>query len=298
MTERISCPLCEAKENEKYHSRHGIDLLLCSGCGFIFSHPVPGPKELEKIYGKDYFISEAADQMAYSDYFAEEKAIRRSSRKKLKWISRFAEKGKLLDVGCAAGFFADTARGLGWKAEGSDISKFCCDYAGTKLGLTAHCGNLKDLKLKSGSYDLVTMWDVLEHFPDPLEQMSEVSRLLKPGGWTAIMTPNLKSLIARVSGKKWILLQSPHIHLSYFTPGTIQLLLEKTGFETIRIFKFWRGGKYVPIGYAAERLVIYSPLFKPLRWFIRFIRLDKLTLWLDIGDNMVIYARKKDNNKN
>jgi predicted SAM-dependent methyltransferase len=137
------------------------------------------------------------------------------------------------------------------------------------------------------------MWDVLEHLKDPISEIKTIHGLLKPGGIFTVMTPNIKSLIARVTSTRWILYQSPHIHLLYFSEKTIRLLLEGNGFEILKIKKFWHGGKYVPIRYALERLEIYSKIFKPLRWFCRVTRLERLTPFLDIGDNMVIYARKK-----
>jgi len=292
MTDTINCPLCGGKEHRVFYNNLGIDILSCRSCSFMFSHPMPDDRDLKKIYDEDYFICDHADQMSYDNYFEEEAAIRKSSVKRLKRMSKYTVKGRLFDVGCAVGYFMDTAKNLGWEVEGSDISSFCIKHATEELGLKAYEGTLPELRLKSNSYDVVTMWDIIEHLKDPVKEMKEVNRILKKDGLVVIMTPNVDSMIAKVSGKRWILYQSPHIHLLYFSPVTIKHLLEKTGFEVIKTVRFWHGGKYVPLSYALKRLVIYSPIFKPIRAFFRFFKLDKIAPWLDIGDNMVTYAKK------
>jgi 2-polyprenyl-3-methyl-5-hydroxy-6-metoxy-1,4-benzoquinol methylase len=289
------CILCGSDKLSIFYNTKNTDLLICSDCEFIFSDPMPDSKTLNELYGKSYFICDSEEQMKYQDYHKEEKGIRKSSEKRLGWISKYINPpGKLLDIGCAAGYFMDTAVNHGWEVYGTDISEYCINFAkGNFKEIRPFYGPLKKHKFDDNFFDIITMWDVLEHLPDPLDEMKEVNRILKPGGILVIMTPNIKSMIAKVTGKKWILYQSPHIHLTYFSPDSSRLLIDKTGFEILKIKKFWHGGKHVEIRYALERMVIYSRIFKPLQWFFKISRLEKITPWLDIGDNMVIYARKK-----
>ena len=85
-------------------------------------------------------------------------------------------------------------------------------------------------------YDLVTLWDVIEHLDDPMKMLRDAHAILNPGGIIAIMTPNAGGLIARVMGDKWVMYQRGAVeHLCYFTPATMRFAFEKVSFLPLKI---------------------------------------------------------------
>ena len=129
----------------------------------------------------------------------------RLARERPFFAALFRERGvrRVLDVGCATGFSLIAAGQRGWEAEGIECSEFCVQYARSR-GLTVHHGSLRDYPGKEGSLDAITMWDYLEHSPDPLGDLRASRSLLKPGGITLLSIPNVDSWSYRLLGKKWI----------------------------------------------------------------------------------------------
>src|SRR5262249_48215590 len=122
---------------------------------------------------------------------------------------------KLLDVGCALGFMLDEATQAGWDAQGVESSQFAGQYARERTGCNGFAGTLQDAKFPDGSFDVLTLMDVIEHVPEPAQLLGEVFRVLRPGGVIYIVTPNFNSLFVRLYGLGaygiW-----PDQHIMYF----------------------------------------------------------------------------------
>src|SRR5690349_22293158 len=112
---------------------------------------------------------------------------------------RHQRSGRLLDVGCSAGFFLKVARDRGFDVHGLEIPADTAALARERYDVDVQVGTLDDAHFEPGSFDVVTMWDVIEHVRDPVGAMSTVARLLKPGGIAALMTPNVEGLFPRLS---------------------------------------------------------------------------------------------------
>lgn len=147
---------------------------------------------------------------------------------------------ELLDIGSAKGVFMDVARKSGWQVTGVEPSVSDSDYARNTFGVSVFTGTLEEANFPPVSFNLVTMWDVVEHLRNPAETLREVYRVLRPGGLLLVYTPNHNSLIMvlarwlyRVSLHKFPLerLLYPVVHLSFFTPKTLTGLLSKSGFN-------------------------------------------------------------------
>jgi SAM-dependent methyltransferase len=157
---------------------------------------------------------------------------------------RFLEKksGRLLDVGCGLGFFVRKAmEHPQWSVWGYEISPKAVDYGRNKLGLAnIYEGKVEENNFQKNSFDIITMWDVIEHLPDPAPVLSACFESLKQGGILFIHTPNVNVQLPKAIIKKFIFGYDPHIHfleakdhINIYSPKTIKVLLDKYGFSNI-----------------------------------------------------------------
>jgi 2-polyprenyl-3-methyl-5-hydroxy-6-metoxy-1,4-benzoquinol methylase len=147
-------------------------------------------------------------------------------------LESVAARGRLLDIGCATGDFLVAARQAGWQTQGVELSAYAVEVA-RRHGLDVRVGTLTEAHLPPASFDAVTMLDVIEHLSDPLSELKEVHRVLRPGGIVCLETPNWQSIYRRLLRRRWAALQ-PRVHLVYFERRTATDLLERAGFGPIR----------------------------------------------------------------
>jgi len=143
-------------------------------------------------------------------------------------------RGHVLDVGCFQGHLLWSAREMGWKVTGTEISEAAASHARQEWNLDVRVGRLEELHLPTNGFDAVTLVDVIEHVPDPRRTLTEVHRVLRPGGVLYVWTPNFDSLTRRVARKRWGAVIFPW-HLYYFTPRTLVQMLTATGFSTAEL---------------------------------------------------------------
>jgi SAM-dependent methyltransferase len=244
--EHVPCVLCGADDYDVVHSARkdrgnngdhvakfrasGDELLIdqlvrCRHCAFQYVNP--------RLRG-DLILSgytEGEDPAHVSQLKARERTFAAS----LEEIERAAGgKGRLLDIGTAAGAFVAAARNGGWQAEGCEPNRWLAQWGARHYGIQIREGCLFDQNYEEGSFDVVTLWDVIEHTPDPRAVLERCRALLKPRGILVVNYPDIGSWIARILGRHWLFLTS--VHLYYFDRRTIRLMLEKTGYrvETVR----------------------------------------------------------------
>jgi 2-polyprenyl-3-methyl-5-hydroxy-6-metoxy-1,4-benzoquinol methylase len=160
--------------------------------------------------------------------------------------------GRLLDIGTGGGSFPFMASKRGWKVEGCEPNRWLCEWAQNNYGLPIRPGTVFDQNYPAASYDVVTLWDVLEHTPDPKTEVRETYRLLKEDGLLVINYPDIGSWIARAMGRSWVFLLD--VHLYYFTRTTMRTLLEDAGFEIVRIRPHYQR---LALGYVLQRATPY-----------------------------------------
>jgi SAM-dependent methyltransferase len=199
--------------------------------------------------------------------------------------------GEILDVGCGTGRYLEWMREKGWKANGIDMSEAAVEKARQK-GLDARAGDLLDgSPWAKGSFDVVTMWDVIEHLSAPAPTLRVIHGLLRPGGRLLVATPNIDSVPARLLGTYWMPLEMPR-HLTCFSPSTIKGLLEKTGFR-VECIRFRRRGT----GIADSVPYLPEGRLKSLCGILRAKRVRKLAgtvlALAHQSDEMVVFARKE-----
>jgi SAM-dependent methyltransferase len=141
--------------------------------------------------------------------------------------------GKVLDVGCADGLFLSVMRDTGWSCVGVEPDPGAATFARTQLKLDVGIGDIFTETTKQ-SFDLITLWDVLEHTPSPTQVLKHAAQLLKPYGWLALSLPNWNSLERQLFQERWIALDAPR-HLYHFSTVTIGQMLTMCGFTSNRI---------------------------------------------------------------
>lgn len=196
---------------------------------------------------------------------------------------------RVLDVGAAGGSFLAVARERGYEPLGCEPSTWMCAFARDHYGLELHPGTIFDMPVPPGSIDLLTLWDVLEHTPDPQAVLRRAHELLTPDGVLVLSVPDYGSLAARGLGGRWPFLLT--VHLYYFDPPTLTELLGRTGFRPL---KFRAHLQTLEMGYVAQRAAPYlGPLAGLLTGTVKLLRMDRLPFHYWVGQTMVVAQKKK-----
>ena len=147
-------------------------------------------------------------------------------------IMALAPRGRVLDVGCGRGIMLALLKRAGWEVVGTQVSKNAAAYARDTLGIEVIEGDLHAAQFPSGSFNVVTLYQVLEHLPNPSAYLNEIHRLLKPGGWFILDVPNAGGFEARHFGCAWLGWDPPR-HLYHFTPEVLTAAAERRGFRVV-----------------------------------------------------------------
>jgi SAM-dependent methyltransferase len=288
----VGCGLCGSAEQRLRFADGPFRVVTCARCDLTYVTPrLTDASLLALVYDAGYWRSNAAKERGYTDYCADETLYTRTYQRRLAVVRRhFARPGRVLDVGCAAGFFLSVVRDAGWEITGLEPSAAIRAVAERRLGVeNVRGGLLGGVDLEAGSYDLVTLWDVIEHVPDTIAALTEIRRLLKPDGRLLIETQNVKSLAARLLGRRWQHYKHAE-HIYHFHPATLALALERAGFEVLEN-RAALGGKYVSPRFVAERAGRVHPLLSfvlaPLKAFPR------AALYVNLLDEMIVVARPR-----
>ena len=209
----------------------------CVACGFRQVRPRLTVAEIKTLYPSDYFDS--ASPVGYTDYAREFQRRLREGYFLARWLGRLQPQGRLLDVGCALGFLLAGLKRSGWRVEGVDASAFAAYYARTRFDVAVTCATLEETAFPDGAFDVIIQKDLLEHVADPRQHLDETHRLLRPGGWLRLVTPNgeanLRPLVAAAGapgGRPPVLDQG---HLSFFSRGHLVRLFDECGFRCRRM---------------------------------------------------------------
>lgn len=198
-------------------------IVRCESCGLTMSNPQDDAATLAEVY------------RAHADpaYDRELDSRRRAARDYLAIVRRYgAATGRLLDIGCGTGAFVCLASERGWTAQGIDASEWMIEHARLRCPAgTFRAGDPLAANFDPGRLDAVTLWNVLEHVPAPAAVLRRARSWLAPGGRLFLRVPNGASLVARLAGRRWVLLVREH--LWYFSPDTMERLLRAEGFEVV-----------------------------------------------------------------
>jgi 2-polyprenyl-3-methyl-5-hydroxy-6-metoxy-1,4-benzoquinol methylase len=196
------------------------------------------PAVLPRLYSSDYFDS--AVDVGYRDYARQARRRRREAWFLDRWLRRHPPRGPVLEVGCALGFLLAALRDKGHEVAGIDVSRFAAGYATKRLGLDVRAATLDEAAFAEGTFACVVQKDLLEHVVDPQRHLRETCRILRPGGWLWVVTPNGEANLrpleaaARRAPARDVLPLVDQSHLSFFAPEHLRRLFDACGFEVVR----------------------------------------------------------------
>lgn len=287
-----NCQLCNSTRISSLENERLSHLVQCADCGLVHVREFPYPHDLQLIYGEDYYRSAASHVVGYEDYEADEANVLNTARRRLRHISGYKPTpGDLLDIGCALGFFMDAAAQQGWRTVGIELSEYAAQSARVRVGSEVHWGELSAASLDANSFDVITLWDVVEHMSDPLGELRECRRVIRPDGLLALTTPDIGSLMAKLTGARWMGFKLADEHLYYFSRETAARLLGLAGFEVIQSFPV---GKCISLEFFIKRLSLYLPsVAKLLMPLVRGTRLGHRSVYVNAGDIVCIVARPR-----
>ncbi|WP_328332436.1 class I SAM-dependent methyltransferase [Kribbella sp. NBC_00382] len=195
--------------------------------------PTPTPETLRALYEEEsYFGGEGS---GYSQYESQEAEYLATFREDVRRIAEFTPTGRILEVGCGYGYFLKAALDAGYDAYGVDLSPSAVKFAEERYPGRVYCGFVEEVpELQGEKYDVIFASHLIEHITDPAAFLHTASGLLNPGGLVVMVTPNIGSLLSRVSGSRWVSFKIPE-HVSYYDHKTITELLHRTNFQVTAI---------------------------------------------------------------
>ncbi len=229
MTE-VDCPLCGSNDSQVVIEENGYQGRKCTSCGLIYVSPRPSLDKIHDLYGHDE-ASVTAESHITSAF-----PKRLYARHHLKLIQRYLKNGKLLEVGAGAGYFLDEARKRGFNCHGIEFNPILAKYIRDHLLIDCEQKTLRESSYMADTFDLVYHCDVASHFYNPLDEFSLMSRIIRQGGYMIFETGNIGDIEANYF-RYFDKFQYPD-HLFFFGENNIEYLLEKTGFELIRLYRY------------------------------------------------------------
>jgi 2-polyprenyl-3-methyl-5-hydroxy-6-metoxy-1,4-benzoquinol methylase len=230
----VDCAFCREKEHIRLHVIRGLNIVQCPRCGLIYTNPrmiweyaaTPGNFDAElDIYRGVYW------------------PVRRQSAARFwKDLEKYRQTGKLLDVGCSYGFFLEEAQRQSWRVMGVEPAPDQGAWARQHLGLQV-VEDLEGRELEPHSFDVLTLWDVIEHIEEPHNFLQRCHKLLRPGGLLLLKTPNAEGLLKKnpwwlrpylALYRQLVYPANPAQHLYHFTPQVTRRILRETGFSVVR----------------------------------------------------------------
>lgn len=257
---QVRCPLCDADGSSPRFAKDGFSVVECRTCSLRYVNPRPGREWLDAWYRQEYFSS--SHEEASGAQHLQQGAIKTATAQlRLQQLGPAGPNGRLVDIGCGGGYFVRAAAAGGWDAVGLEPSVEALRYATQARQARIVAGRLEEAPFAAGRFDVLTIFDVLEHVASPKTFLAEARRLLARGGTLVIETPNMAGWLPRLMGLRhpWV---RPPEHLTYFTPPTLRLLLEQCGFQVEQLHESTR--KVLTLDYVLALIARTNPLVTAL----------------------------------
>ena len=250
-----TCPLCSNNKTKLLYSIKGFGIVRCVQCAMVYVNPRFIDQNIFELYRTDYFNN---DEYGYSDYEAGSslriKTFRRWYRQILPYVDTNSKK-IALDVGCATGDFLKLLTSYGWQVQGIELNEGMLNKLkienldATDIPLE-HCDSLV-------KFNLITLFDVIEHLPNLHSNIKKLSELLNVDGSIVIVTPNINSIHRKVFGKRWFQFK-PKEHINYFSIQTLKKAIHPYG---LKIVYSSSSGQYADINFLLRQLGRYGFTF-------------------------------------
>jgi 2-polyprenyl-3-methyl-5-hydroxy-6-metoxy-1,4-benzoquinol methylase len=262
--ETIGCPACAGRDARHFLACEGFAFIRCTACGLVYQNPRPVFDDLRRRYGDQYFSYELTNERNFFGLM--QMGLRDIGFEAL--TENLPSPRTFLDVGCATGMLIESMKAKGWEASGVDLCRESAEYGMAHRGIRIHVGTLEEAKFPGESFSVVHFSHLIEHVPDPVGYLAEVRRVLKPGGFAVITTPNVDGLQARLFGKGWRSAIADHLVL--FSKRTLGRIIRNAGFD-VRQTVTWGG---LAVGTAP------MPVKKPVDWLAKRFGFGDVVLFL------------------
>ncbi len=302
LTETVRCPVCSSTDyrvvrKARYPSDLNKDKLLkiyhsssdsslwdqlvtCKDCELTYLNP----RIKESLAYESYSNAEDDRFAAQNEYRIA--TFKKSLKKVLSHSGKEAKGLRVLDIGSAAGAFLKAAKDLGCDAVGVEPSRWMCEWGKKHYGVDLRPGTLSDQNFEEGSFDVITLWDVLEHLYHPEDELKRCAKLLKKDGVLVVNYPDYGSYARKILSEKWPFFLN--VHLLYFTNKSLKKLLAKCGFELVETSPYWQT---LSFGYVCERAGQYLPFFNGIKKVSEKVRLSRLPLNYQMGQSLALARR-------
>jgi SAM-dependent methyltransferase len=225
----IKCPNTECCTDKRLlFIKNGYPVIDCIICNRRFSEIQESKSHLEAVYSDKYFFD---GKDGYPNYLGEREILTNYGMYFAKKMERNIKPGKILDVGCAAGFILKGFENSGWKGYGIEPNETMASFGRNELKLNIHTGSLEDYQTDI-RFDLITLIQVIGHFYDVDNALNNISKLLITNGLVLVESWNMNSLIARIFGKFWHEYSPPSV-INWFSEKSLKKLFTDYGFELV-----------------------------------------------------------------
>jgi SAM-dependent methyltransferase len=292
----LLCPICgcgslSVKPFGYLFKNRWLGAVECKKCKIIFINPQPTDQEISSLYSKEYF--EHDFRCGHTGSYFDESALEKLGEDELlEQFKKFKNKGMFLEIGCAGGAFLNTLNKAGYDVRGVEYSSEAAQFARERFNLNIHTGDISSAKYADNMFDLVYMGDVLEHLPDPNVSLSEIHRIMKPGGVLGIRCPmQTNTLYSRIGfmaysilGKK-ATVHLPPYHLFEYRPKSFEYLLNSHRFQIESLNQ-----TIMPVAEISLRGSAFQKLMKKMFQYPNVFLTRTLKIF---GDRVEIFASKE-----
>ncbi len=295
------CAHCASTRNHVRYTFSDVDKVIreCSACHLMVLDPMPTEEELHAVYNEGYFENENLAQSdvtkvyGYVDYIEE----RINKQKNYASICRTLQQlvipvhapPRLLDYGCGLGFFLDSAFEAGFEPNGVEFNHYALDYIRRRYAYRVfHFSDLDPAE----SYDVITMFDVIEHLREPFATIASIRNMLADNGILVMLTMDSTSFVSRIMGKRLEDFRRIREHLFFFSRSNLVSILVKQGFDVLRVKSH---GHSFELRLLATRLRTVLPVVGvPMIWLLKvFPFMGSWSVYLDPRTKFIVYARKR-----
>ncbi len=254
-------------------------IVRCDECGLLRSDPI-AEVGLDALYAESEFT-----------YGAETANLKRTYGRYLRGLRRYRERREaLLEIGCGNGFFLEEALEQGYRdVAGVEPSVRAAEAAMERVRGSIKVGTFRQGRFSAGSFDVVCLFQVMDHLADPVAVLGEVRRLLRPGGLLLTIQHNAEAVSARLLGESSPIVDIEHTYL--YTPDTLSRLCGKTGFGVLDTGASWN--RY-SLGYLAHLLPFGGSLKRGVTGLVSAVGMGKVAVWVPLGNFCLIAHREED----
>jgi len=262
-------------------------ILRCGSCGYVYADMSLTDDELFQLYNEQFFSG-----AEFINYAADERFFRRNFRLRFRELKKLLDPGRhrnLLEIGSAYGFFLDEVRDEFALVQGIDITDAGVLHARGQLGLDVVQADFLLHDYGGRKFDVVCMWDTIEHLRAPHLYLEKIARITEPGALLAITTADIETFNARLRGRRWRMIHPP-THLHYFSSASLGRLLQRYGFavEYKRYCGFYRS-----LGNVAYNILVLRQKRPGLFRALEKTGLTSLGFYLNLYDIMYVIARRR-----